>query len=576
MTEREPPATGTGIDRMATAALTQPLQVILRALHQQSGQVPLLCFPLDAQIPAQLPGGQQQFLAELTRSLPPSSQQIVLHGGFLDALVDRLRLAGHQVVLVDPGAGAPGAGRVATLAEALASGPFDCYLQPGSVLQPDLLILLQEAMGLVRPGGLLLWSGEFLSADDHTRHEQVPLRLNFERLVRRLGLQIEACQDVTSRVYPGLAAAQQLLDHQPGEPAHDLLQARKYLDRLQAELGSGNRLVLQYELRKPVSAEAAISYAPLGGFSIAEVAPVFEASFGHAFNPVLWEWKYGQGRGRAVAARKHGRLVAHYGGAPRDIIYFGARDKAIQICDVMVLPEERRQYGQESLFFKAAATFLEREIGFTVEHLLGFGFPNLKTMHLAVRLGLYEKTDDFVELQYLASTGADTGPAIELQAVDLQDATLADTFAGLWQQMQADLAMGVVGVRDVPYLDYRYRQHPYPDYQVLLARQSDTARPMAIAVVRPHEGWLLVMDLIGGLDDLPAVLAGIAARPGLLPGHHGVKCWITAGWQARLLTGAAHARELKIEIPCHSWSPGPASSLLYGKWWLTAGDMDFL
>jgi hypothetical protein len=32
---------------------------------------------------------------------------------------------------------------------------------------------------------------------------------------------------------------------------------------------------------------------------------------------------------------------------------------------------------------------------------------------------------------------------------------------------------------------------------------------------------------------------------------------------------------LGIEIPCNSWNPGPPAELLYGKWWLTAGDMDF-
>jgi hypothetical protein len=72
------------------------------------------------------------------------------------------------------------------------------------------------------------------------------------------------------------------------------------------------------------------------------------------------------------------------GCAPRKIQYFGESSVAIQVCDVMVLPQVQLFYCRGSLFFKTAATFLEREIGNTVSHLLG----------------LYEKTEDLIELVY--------------------------------------------------------------------------------------------------------------------------------------------------------------------------------
>ncbi|GIT64349.1 MAG: hypothetical protein Ct9H300mP22_7490 [Gammaproteobacteria bacterium] len=58
-------------------------------------------------------------------------------------------------------------------------------------------------------------------------------------------------------------------------------------------------------------------------------------------------------------------------GIPRHIQYFGEPNTAIQPSDVMVLLDVRRHYGKSSFFFKTAATFLEREIGNTVNHLFG-------------------------------------------------------------------------------------------------------------------------------------------------------------------------------------------------------------
>jgi hypothetical protein len=60
------------------------------------------------------------------------------------------------------------------------------------------------------------------------------------------------------------------------------------------------------------------------------------------------------------------------------------------------------------------------------------------------------------------------------------------------------------------------------------------------------------------------------------PEPSALKFWLTKG-QLDALGGASYSvHDLGIEIPCNSWNPGPAADLLYGKWWLTAGDMDFM
>ena len=55
-----------------------------------------------------------------------------------------------------------------------------------------------------------------------------------------------------------------------------------------------------------------------------------------------------------------------------------------------------------------------------------------------------------------------------------------------------------------------------------------------------------------------------------------LRFWVTSSGKDKVLTADAIVNELGIEIPCNSWNPGPSAEVLYGAWWLTAGDMDFI
>lgn len=203
-------------------------------------------------------------------------------------------------------------------------------------------------------------------------------------------------------------------------------------------------------------------YGAIDSFAPQEIEALFQESFEQPFDAELWCWKYELGQGHCVVARERhgGDIVAHYGGAPREILYFGRPDRAIQVCDVMVLPEKRVHYGKRSLFFKTAATFLEREIGFTVRQLLGFGFPNQKAMNIALRLGLYEKTDDFIALCLPAEAH---GSELIWQDLDWDSASQSGEIDGLWRAMAPGFCTGIIGLRHSDYLRYRYAQHPGAD-----------------------------------------------------------------------------------------------------------------
>ena len=248
-------------------------------------------------------------------------------------------------------------------------------------------------------------------------------------------------------------------------------------------------------------------------------------------------------------------------------------DKAIQVCDVMVLPEVRLQYGKNSLFFKTAATFLEREIGNTVGHLLGFGFPNKKAMNIALRLGLYEKTDDFLEFIFPI---ADTKSSVEYKLLDIDPKNPAHQSAvdRLWDSMSPAFENGIIGVRNWEYVKYRYFDHPRGisgEFKRLLL--SDAHGDICAAFfLKEHDQCNLIMDIICPFKDITQYILKLS----LLLNEVRLKIWITKGWSKTLEVAGIIENDLGIEIPSNYWNPGPSSEILYGAWWLTAGDMDFM
>jgi len=307
------------------------------------------------------------------------------------------------------------------------------------------------------------------------------------------------------------------------------------------------------------------------------VLPLFERSFEVPFSAAVWEWKYGNGRGRAVSARQEGELIAHYGGAPRDILFFGNCARAIQICDVMVMPEHRSFVSRDTLFFKTAATFLEQQIGNCAEHLLGFGFPNIRVLRMACRLGLYDVTDSFIEIHYPRTVRAADEPDLQVQPFALDAESARDAVASCWKQMAEDLRGGIVGVRDLDYLRYRYCSHPQwaeGGYECVAVTGEGSPAPVAIVVLKRLGQERLLMDIIGAVADYPAALE--AVRGTLAGGNIGLHCRITRAHAPAVTLPGSDWRDLEIEIPCNIWTRGPDAASLAGAWWLTAGDMDFL
>jgi hypothetical protein len=514
---------------------------------------------------------QARFSRSITAALCQSTaagDRVLLVGASLKAAVPELEARALKPLVID------------TPSELLDTprAHFTAMVLEGSFHYLDQLPLLKLARNYLADEGTLILFGEYLADDSAIEPAEIPNLSSLRQLSQRLGFSLKNERDCTASAIQSLKLLRQTL---PTLESSEHLRAA--IDTIQEEFSSGRRCFSVFEFRysqQQITEFPDAEFLANGEFAGNEISKLFESSFGHSFDEELWCWKYLLGNGKSIAAKESeaGEIVSHYGGAPRDILFFGSLNKAIQVCDVMVVPRLRKYYGKSSLFFKSAATFLEREIGNSVGHLLGFGFPNQKAMNIAIRLGLYEKTDDFVELVIAPTKQADF-PAAYLVDIDPDNEQQQIAIDGLWAEMQMECADYIIGVRDWAYVHYRYFQHPTGirgGYRRSLLLDAATDKVLAAVVLKEHAGGTLLMDLI-------CKPSAVALRLGQLLNNCSnshltgpIKLWITKGWVPRLELAGVVENSLGIEIPCNSWNPGPSAKSLYGKWWLTAGDMDFL
>ena len=539
--------------------------------------------------PPGYPAMQRATRALLCACLPEEPVVIVDAGCGLGSLAAQLSGQGHRVLAISNNAEEARIARInapeadvllADFAALRPSETADVVVMEHSAQYFDSLLLLSRAREWLRSGGSLVLLDEFVLQDHAPLCNGRPLLAHFLQQVVRSGFTIVAARNLGAEIAPGLRHLGHLL-RQYQQP----LMAATGIDSGQvSDLADGFTLQAEHmatevtgyvllTLRCPPLDESRLVLGNIHSFDMAEVQPLFESSFDSRFDPDLWQWKYGGGRGHAVAARRGGQLVAHYGGISRDIVYFGQPRQAMQICDVMVMPEYRSFVSRDTLFFRTAATFLEQHVGNTGSHLQGFGFPNQRVLRMARRLGLYDVTDSFIELQYPLPDHPQELPGFLLQRFALEDPAGQTAVDGLWQGMAGAFADHIIGVRDWSYLHYRYCSHP------LWRREYDSflvtgPQGLVLAILKQVPGACLLMDIVGAPTAFPGALQALVGW--LARDEKRLLCRITHDHAERLMLPGVHVQSLDIGIPCSAWTRGPDPESLRGRWWLTAGDMDFV
>ncbi len=300
---------------------------------------------------------------------------------------------------------------------------------------------------------------------------------------------------------------------------------------------------------------------------------LFRDSFNLESNPPLWNWKYGEGRGRGVIATRDGRLIAHYGSTLRAVSIFGDVGTAIQICDVMVDPHERGVMTRQGAMYITTTTFLEIYLGL-LQYDIAYGFPNRRHMQLGERLGLYAEVARMVEIRWRPKT-SNPSPWTRLHALNADSTNYQGMINKVWNRMAKDLAGNIVIIRDWEYIKYRYFRHPVNSYSVFGVISRWTGQIEGIIVVRQENQACELVDMVAPLTKIPKMIDQ-ACRVAKRWGCESLYCWSTdynAPWLATQEKGVISP--LDISVPASLWPPGRETAHLKDKWWLMSGDTEF-
>lgn len=607
--------------KLALQSLVYPLNIYAALIYHVCGDVPYLCYGLSGQNdtprdPSTLLAAQHQ-LAELLISHinhPGPARVLDLGCGF-GTLVRQLQALGHKVTGVDhnphliriaqtqvlaPGASQPRwiSASIAELGQSLQgiddADRFDVIILQNSARYESLLTTMGLAVSLLAPDGQLLMVEEFETAEpDFRRRAELPMLQHALALAERTGLTLEADRDLSTATSRFVRALLQQYDEHltelsaltgVGITALGDLRETLALDLARLSAGECSHRLLAWRL--PARARASggpnsrhsryqapeVSIWPAALLEKERYRSLFENSFNVPFDPALWRWKYEGDRSASVVALRGGETVAHYGGIRRHIDYFGVHERAVQICDVMVKPQERSFFSRHGLFFKTAAAMLEQHAGYHAPQLLGFGFPNLKAMHVAARLGLYGTTDELLSVSTVPDLVADPQWRVEAQPL----ATLPFNLLGRWwTDMREGFRDSIIAHRDPGYLYYRYLERPGLQYDCRVIHCNEV--PTAAAIIRGHGEYDLLMDLVCAPEKLAGAFRALSAES--LQRGRQLRFWVTGG-QLHRLEGLAPeelcTEHMDVYVPCNVWTKGPSVEELAGAWWMTAGDTDFL
>lgn len=456
---------------------------------------------------------------------------------------------------------------------------FDAVVLLESAQYIEPLLLFNKSLDLLTPSGDLIIADEFALKHDEANTQALYLLSDIIALAGRLGFELIEHMDLSSM--PANTP-----DYRPhGTTIHrrhaikDLALTAEQAIRLDTSNQAGHKKNrnghYRYALlhfRKKTLPKWRLQ--ALTKQQLPEVLGLFKKTFNLDMTPATWQWKYVSTSGREIGVWRDNQLIAHYGGIPRKILFFGQPQTAVQIGDVMVDSNERGILTKKGPFFLMTATFLERHIGYGKAYLLGFGFPNDRHMKVAELLKLYAEVGRMVEFSWKTRSRFPLWKT-RLHLIDHTQTTFATTAVNAcWQRMAADLRTAIVGIRDWQYLQRRYLDHPTQHYQIMLVKNRLSAHVHGIMVLRYDPEGCEIIDVIAPLAEIPLLITH-ARR---VAGAHGaarVFCRITENFADYFAVAGGDRQPVNIRIPTNIWSDGPAPDTLKDHWWLMSGDMDF-
>ncbi|UJP04450.1 MAG: GNAT family N-acetyltransferase [Nitrosomonas sp.] len=566
-----------------------PLNVYAHALLLQEGEVSYLHYGLFQNDRTTLRAAQQYSTDLLFGRLPSPPCRILEVGVGLGTTLTLLNQANYHAHGITPDSRQIDYIRSLALPVSVSNHAFESLTAQSesydfvffqeSAQYIDPLVIFSKAADLLAPSGELLIIDEFALKFDQENTAKFHLLQDAVALAERFGFELIEHLDLSAMAAPTLDYLLHLTRLHRNRLIQDLALTEGQLSQLDQsnreyrnKYASGHYGYALLHFRKKTHPKWCLQL--LEKKDTKEIFDLFEKTFHHTMTPATWQWKYGTHLSYEVGVRREHKLIGHYGGTARSILFFGRPETAVQIGDVMVDPVERGVLTRKGPFFLMAATFLERYIGYGKPYLIGFGFPNERAMKVAERLGLYAEIGRMIECAWKTRSRFPLlGTRLQLITHDSTDTT-ATIVNECWHRMAADLQTAAVGVRDWPYLLHRYLNHPDQQYRIFLVKNRIGGHARGILVLRYDPDECEIIDLVSPLAEIP-LLVKHARRLAGMQGAHRVFCHITENFVSRFAATGGTRQAVNIRIPTNVWSSGPAPEALKNRWWLMSGDKDF-
>lgn len=567
-----------------------PLNVYAWCLLRETGEVRSLHYGFFRNAEESIDAAQTRSTDELLGLMPPPCKVLEIGIG-VGATLNRLKAAGYSAHGITPDSARVRAVKAIYgdhLSASVATyesfddqiGQWDLLLFQESGQYIDLLELFSKASALLQRNGTILLADQFALKRTQTHQENLHLLEHVVSVSKRFGFelitQIDVSRDAARTVdvlIRLLTKHQESITHGLGvqkDHVLELISANRRDQQMYAESQFGYYLMKFQRMRQPAAVPGWICPQ-----QFEDVQGLFKSAFGITLSPAVWSWKYDHGRGRAVGVWEGGRLVAHYGGLTRSILFFGQQCFASQSADVMTEQHARATLARRSPFFIAAATYLECTTGFGRHHLVGYGFPNIRARKAPELLGLYAgPVGKMLELAWPVGQASFKRYCVRSRRLNLLDTGDAQLLETCWSQMKKSLSQYVVGVRDLAWFDYRYANHPENHYEIYAMHHIWRSAPLGIVVLRQHpDGRYEWVDAIAIPEALSWLVHGIRRLLEKKP-NATLFAWVSDNLLP-LLPQTMSVTDLGIGIPANGWTHGPDINTLANRWWLMGGDIDF-
>ena len=555
-----------------------PLNVYAHALLLEEGHADYLHYGLFKEGVSSIKEAQRYSADLVLQQLPPPPCKVLGIGTDLGTTLKLLTEMGYQAQGITPSSDH------ATYMQTLGNftpnlGSFDAILLQESIQYIEPVVIFNQALDYLKDSGSLLIIDKFSLRDkepvEHSLHKLTAILA----LAKRFSFSLQAHLDLSRYAGSTLDYLLNITEKHRDSLVTDLSVSLEQLTQLSASNKADKANYVQgydgYALlhfKKDHLPKWQLRSFEKKYFSALQT--LFKQSFKKVLSTELWQWKYAHPLAQALCTWNKDSLTGHYGGMPRDILFFGEQHTAVQIGDVMVDPTQRGALNRKGPFFMMASTFIESYIGFGKPFLLGFGFPNARAMQVAEYLGLYSPVGQMLKFSWPAVQGRSyfltTFRVLEKKNL----AQYKEDINALWQGMAKGLGQDIVGVRDYAYVHNRYNQHPENNYQFMLIRSRFTQKPQGLVIMTANDECCEIIDLICAIQQVPLLVRYAQHYTATLKCTQ-LACQITQSFAQYFTTSDAHHEVLDVHIASNIWSDGPTPEQIKGHWWLMSGDMDY-